>query len=127
MLCATHRPTAAATDVLEKANRLPKRLRKWQIVFPKGRSMRTLQLNFLLRTPRRHGVSKSFSHSKPRHDMVVSRQPHAPAALSSVKYPLAPREQETGWSPVTMRPLKEKISCHCQESNHFSLVVQPVD
>ena len=85
--------------------------------------------NFPLLMPCRHGVGKTSSHSEPRHDMVVGSQLHAPAALSSVKYPAALTEVETGWSPVTLRPLKEKkkFSCHCQESNHFSLVVQPVD
>jgi hypothetical protein len=75
----------------------------------------------------RRGIAPT--HSGPRHQIGVSGQRHAPAALLSPgKGPPVPIVQEAGWAPepVWTQRLEEKSSAPCRGSNPDCPVVQPV-
>jgi hypothetical protein len=69
------------------------------------------------------------THSRPRHQMRVSGQRHAPAALLPPgKGPPVPIVQDAGWAPepVWTQSLEERSIRLCRGLNLDRPVVQPV-
>jgi hypothetical protein len=66
------------------------------------------------------GVEVQLHHSRPRHQMNVSGQFHAPAALHPRERPPGTHWIEAWVGNITglVATVKRKISCPCKESNH---------